>query len=388
MSSQQEVELLGLIKIRDRLLKEFGKCETEDDRQRLMAERVEIHHAIDEIENDGIKLRKLIAGDITPAELGYVIAENDGRMAIYTDEGGEVFALMDRFADKSPQIESYLKCFNGSHLAIDRAHKDRPPVNVRKPALTIVSALQPSVMDRIAENTHFQGRGLFERFAWAIPKNTVGDREIYNVPPVPIEVQSYYTMLIYRLVQLNAESDEPLQLYLSPEAQALWFAFSSELEPKLGSGAELDPIGGWAGKLAGMTARFAGLIHCTEHQNPSQVLVSPATMQSGIEIGRFFLEHAHVAFGALRGGHRDPVILKVWRCIVRHEFAEFTENELWNLVKEGHAKDMETLKAALKGLEEHGYLRRIAPADTTLRRGRKTSQRWQVRPEALERGVW
>jgi len=64
--------------------------------------------------------------DITPEQLGNLMAENDGRMAILSAEGGIFDMMAGRYSNGIPNLDIYLKGHAGDALRIER--RSLPPV--------------------------------------------------------------------------------------------------------------------------------------------------------------------------------------------------------------------------------------------------------------------
>src|ERR1039457_2809873 len=83
--------------------------------------------------------------DITPQRLGPMRAENGGRMAVISDEGGIFDILAGRYSKTaSPNLDLFLQAHSGSPVRVDRG--SREPVLLNSPALTLVLTPQPDVL--------------------------------------------------------------------------------------------------------------------------------------------------------------------------------------------------------------------------------------------------
>ena len=66
-----------------------------------------------------------------------------------------------------PNMDLWLKGHSGDPLRVDR--KGRPPEHIPRPALTLGLMIQPAVLDAIAANQQFRGRGFLARILYARP---------------------------------------------------------------------------------------------------------------------------------------------------------------------------------------------------------------------------
>lgn len=242
---------------------------------------------------------RLLADDCTPERLATLLAEHGGRMAILSPEGG-VFELMaGRYSDnKTANLDVYLKGHSGDDLRVDRV--GRPSDNVDRPALTIGLAIQPDVLRRLRDQPGFRGRGLLGRILYALPRNTVGRRDVHP-PSLSPRVAAEYERTVRNLLAIEPTldaSDAPAEhvLRLSPAAHATLLEYMRWLEPQLGPGGELEHVQDWAGKSAGAGCRIAALLHLTGAPGALESQVSGETMQSALRIVRYLLAHALAAF--------------------------------------------------------------------------------------------
>ncbi|WP_345411722.1 YfjI family protein [Pseudonocardia xishanensis] len=205
----------------------------------------------------------LIADDVTTEAAASLLAEQRGRLAVLSAEGGIFSTFAGRYSSGVPNLEAFLKGHAGDLLRVDR--KGRPAEHVEAPALTLGLALQPEVLQDIARMPGFRGRGLLARILYSLPENTVGRRQV-GAPAVPAPIDKTYTSRLTRLVMLLADRDEPQRLRLSREADREVLDLERHLEPRLAPHADLAHMTDWASKLNGAIARLAGLaVPCRRH---------------------------------------------------------------------------------------------------------------------------
>jgi hypothetical protein len=322
-------------------------------------------------------LPRLIVDDATSEKLGAILAEQGGRIASMSPEGG-VFDLMAGLYSKSgmPQFGVYLMGHAGDDLRVDRI--SRKGEHVKRPALTMGLAIQPSVLEGLLENSAFRGRGLLARFLYSLPESRIGSRKI-EPNPVPEAVSQAYHDVVWRLCELPWEPSQPQYLELAADAWLLLRQFMQNLEPELGAGGELDCAQDWGSKLAGAVARIAGVLHCVVHadSSPGMYSVAATTMQSAIEIGTYAVVHALAAFEAMQAdkGLSDAQYLLRW--IERHGKTEFAQLEAQQHGKR-RFKQANDIEAPLAVLVRHNYIR-LRPA-AKHGRGRPASPVYEVNP--------
>ncbi|MCD2492960.1 DUF3987 domain-containing protein [Lacrimispora sp. NSJ-141] len=297
---------------------------------------------------------KLYVDDITTEKLTSVLADNDGRAAVLSTEGG-IFDTLAGIYTKNVNIDVILKGYSGDSIRVDRI--GRQSESVMTPALTMFLMAQLSVLSGLMGDGTFRGRGLTARFLYSIPASKAGCRR-YRSVPVPMNVCSNYEKCICNLLEDEYEKD-PEMIMLSPEADRMIEAFAEEMEPKLKT--EFADISDWAGKLVGNVLRIAGLLcrasvyRCHDFLAVAdELIVDAETMQNAIRIGEYFVEHARAAF-LLMGV--DEIIKQsryVLDAIKNAGLAEVTRRDVQRLCR--RFKRAEELQLVLDNLVGYGYL--------------------------------
>lgn len=333
----------------------------------------ELQYQLADLEREQIKYLRLLADDVTPEALISLMADNNGKMAIVSDEGGIFDIAAGRYSDRA-NLDVFLKAYTGAAIRIDR--KGRSPESIDHATLTMSLTIQPAVLEAVMGNADFSGRGFLARFLYSLPVSTVGRRG-YDVGRVPLEVETAYNQLQDTLLAIE-DTGEPRTIKLSPEAHRESKRFFEALEPRLLS--DLEEIEEWAGKYHGQIMRIAGIIHCCLHRREAaKEPVSLDTIQRAEAIGEYFLEHALVAFRVM--GLADRPEEKDAKYILKRLAAdgrmELSKRDLFHLCK-GRLKRAEDLEPGLKALTERGYI--AVEAIKTGERGRPT-ERIRITPE-------
>ena len=319
-------------------------------------------------------LPRLLVDDTTVEKLGMMLAEQDGRIASMSPEGG-VFDLMAGLYSKSgiPQFGAYLMGHSGDDLITDRV--SRESVRVERPALTCAYAIQPEVIKGLAENSAFRGRGLLARFLYAAPQSRIGWRKIAP-DPVSNATQEQYRQTVRKLDELEAET----VLQLSPKAVNSLRDWETEIEAMLGDGGQMENMRDWGAKLAGATLRLAAVLHCVEYGPVHQI--RKKTITAAIEIGRYLVPHADAVLNMMltKGASGDADAHYVLRWIERHERREFTKRDAQQHGKSRFPK-AEDIGSALAELTRRGYIR-LRPEEA-YGPGRPPSPTYEVNPAAF-----
>ena len=322
-------------------------------------------------------LPRLVADDVTPEAAASLLAEQDGRLAVLSSEGGIFTTLAGRYSG-APNLEVFLKGHAGDLLIVDR--KGREHESVEHPALTLGLAVQPEVLTDIAAMPGFRGRGLLARILYSLPASTVGRRKI-GPPPAPEPVTTAYSTNLRALVLTLADWTDPAVLPLTPEANDAVLHLEDTIEPRLLAGhGDLAPIVDWASKYAGAVVRIAGLLHLAAHRDAARRPISADTIHAAARIGHYYLGHALAVFDLMGA---DPLIDHAraaldW--ITRRD--TFTRRELFTAIYRGRFRKVTELDPVLDLLTAHGFIRHgpIPPATG----GRPASPPYEVHPRAAE----
>ena len=332
-------------------------------------------------------LPRRIVDDATHEKLGIMLAEQGGRIASMSPEGG-VFDLMAGQYSNSGMVTFgvYLMGHSGDDLRTDRV--SRKGVYVERPALTIAYAIQRAVIEGLADKPSFRGKGLLARFLYAAPKSWIGSRDI--APPwVPEETTAAYHELVRQLCGCELEGS----LALDNLADAVFQRWHQQVEDMLGKGGTLDMIQDWGGKLVGETLRLAGIMHCVRHAggNPLQHEMDAETMGAAVQIAEYLIPHAELVLTQMSSGNDyggDEIaelaqILLKW--VARKKNSTFKKRDAHQDISRFKNQQVEALDPVLAELEKRGYIRE-QPAKKS-GRGRPPSPQYEVNPEffVLER---
>ncbi len=357
-------------------------------------EREQLEQEAEEAAGQHAKLKspqepRILADDATPEALGSLLSVHDGRIAVFSAEGG-IFAMMvGRYSD-SPSLDVYLKAHAGDEIRVDR--KGRPSERVTDPALTLGLAVQPAVLEALAEKPMLRGTGLLARFLYALPTSMLGARTT-DASPLPDSIRAAYASALRRLLLLQ-DVPKPIVLKLSAEAYMAWCEFSAWIEPQLGEFGELASIRDWAAKLAGAVARIAGIIaisrilstdplnsHFEDHI--ISIYIDRGEMVRSITLGRYLLQHAGAAISSMGCSPDVQAAKHILRWSRERALSSFTRREVQQSTRRATAFDEPArLDRALGVLIERGFIRRVSePANGPGR----PSIRFEINPQAAMR---
>jgi replicative DNA helicase len=228
-----------------RARQQAGNADDAGRRQTLMADAVSAAMMAESVTVP--VMPRLVADDITPEAAGSLLADQQGRLAILSAEGGIFEIIAGRYSGNVPNLDVFLKGHAGDPLKVDR--KGRPAEYVPRPALTMGLMVQPAVLTAIGEHRSFRGRGLLARFLYALPPSKVGRRRIDSVP-VEDAVRSEYGAAVQSLTMVLSAWTDPAVLRLTNGAWTALREFMEALEPRLGPSGDLHHVRDWASKLS------------------------------------------------------------------------------------------------------------------------------------------
>lgn len=327
----------------------------EDQAAKGKVEMSEVRRASDELAAFKEKRElQLYSDDVTTEKLVSILADNDGKAAIFSTEGG-IFDMLKGIYTKYVNIDVFLKGYSGYAIRVERI--GRKSENILNPTLSLMLMAQPSVLAGIMVNETFRGRGLTARFLYCMPKSNVGNRKYRSGTLTPEVYQNYE-----RLIQ-NLLADEPTKapevITLSAEADKLLEQFAEELEPKLKT--EYSDIADWVGKLVGNVARISGLlcrasVYRTEEflKEPDLLVVSGDVMENAISIGRYLIDHAKAAFSLMGADDGIKKCKYVLDAILKSDLVEFTRRDVMRLCRS--LKTVEQVQSVLDRLSDYGYI--------------------------------
>jgi replicative DNA helicase len=324
---------------------------------------------------------RLVADDITPEAAASLLAEQGGRLAIISAEGGIFDIIAGRYSGNVPNMDLWLKGHSGDPLKVDR--KGRSPEYVRRPALTLGLMIQPAVLSAIAANRQFRGRGFLARILYAYPRSRVGYRAIAPAAPDPTTVAGYEAVMRGLASGMAGWVGDPAVLTLTPTAHKAMLAIEEAVEPTLAGDGELAPLADWGAKYVGAVARIAGIIHLGE-QGPEvgpRAAVTAQTIVAAHQVGEYFKACAINAFTEMGADHVTADAVYLLGRIIRLGGDEVSERDM-HVATQSRFKAKADLMPALNRLVDHGYLAPVPAAKPT--GGRPASPRYKIHPYATK----
>jgi len=339
----------------------------------LIPDALLLQTELERLEDEPVKPIRLIAGDVTPEQLTSLLANNNGKMAIFSDEGGIFKTFAGRYNANIANIDTVLKGHDGGLIRVDRQGRESEKIN--NACLTMVLAMQESVIYELLSNSEFVGRGLIARMLFCKPRSWIGKR-VYNTPPIPDDIKAAYEKAIWTMLDLPKAT-----LTLSPEADKYAERWFNKLEPMHNE--ELASMSDWSGKAHNTMLRIAGLLHCMEHYEAiaegRRLIISENTLVGAIEYAEYYLEYAKWAYGIMGADKRIVDAQYVLAKLREHGITEGNSIDILKVCR--RFKRVENIVPILQLLEGYGYLASFETEWSGI--GRKPEPKYKVNPNVL-----
>lgn len=298
-------------------------------------------------------LLTLHINDTTTEALADILELNSERCSIFSAEGGLFDTMGGRYSNGIPNLDLYLKSYDGEPVRIARANGKYTYLD--NPLLSMGFLVQPDVIKDIFSKKAFTGRGLIQRFLFAIPDSKVGTRTAKG-KDIPYNVYLKYEGLIRTLIDIKFPT--PLVIKSTENANKLFESFFVSIEKALTEGGELSSNSNlieWGGKLCGKCLRIACILHLCS--NSPTAPIDETTMQNAIALCLYYITQAKILFS---NGENQEVanaryILNKIRILNK---LEVSSHELYQKCRK---LSNEVFKQALNFLEGNHYIKLIAP---------------------------
>jgi len=264
---------------------------------------------------------ELLAQDATPEALVEQMAEQGGRVALMSPEGGPLQILDGRYSDGAARLEELAHAYDGEEIRPRRIGRATRPV--RHPALTLAVALQPSVLHTIRNGRSLRGQGIFGRISWAFPPSRVGTRvDSSEAPPMDQAAARAYDEALNALLEWEGKGKEEDGTFvrsvmtLTRDAAEIKIAYHYELESAVVDGGNLAGIRDWANKTLGRAIRVAALLELVARAHDGHPLedapISGRSMRGAVEICRALTSHALCVYSETQGDGPTAMLHYVW----------------------------------------------------------------------------
>jgi len=320
----------------------------EDDASRREAIQNEIKREREEMP-DEMKAPRIFTTNATPERTEGLLAEQDGRLGILSDESDTFLNLSGGLRGGMASLDVVLKGHAGSAIRVDRqgreAHLDRP-------ALSMGLIVQPESFAELAAGRRLRATGVLARYLYAIPKSNIGTRDVRSRIPVPRwAAEAYHEAVVSLLDGYEERGRDPRVLPFRPDALEPWLEFAEAVEKNQGEGGRFEAICDWTSKLPGHAARLAAIFQLADTGLGSEA-VGLAAVERALSLCRLLTPHAEAAFAMLGSDDTDADALAVLRWIKAGERMEFSRRDAQRAMH-GRFSKVDRLEHALTILRDN-----------------------------------
>jgi putative DNA primase/helicase len=355
----------------EKLLGDAAKAKSDDEREAVRAEIQREEEAMP----DEARAPRLFTGDTTAERLQALVVEHRGRMAIFTDEAGQLGVMGGLYSNGQANLDVFLQGHAGGTLRVDRAGRS---AHLDKFTLALCLLLQPGVLAEVADSRRFRDSGLLARILYVIPQSNVGSRDVRRHVPIPHAVRSDYERCLFQLLEgARTDTGGATVLPLTDPAREAWYDFAEHIEQRQGEGGRYESISDWTSKLPGAVARIAALFELAEVGLGADS-VSAQAMAAAVRLGGLLIPHAQAAFGLLGTDSVDVDGAAILKWVRAGALAEFKRSECQKAM-EGRFRNVDRLVKALARLEQQDVLREFKRTN----KGAPPSTCYRVNPKAL-----
>lgn len=315
----------------------------------------------------------VVLSDVTPERLTAVIAEQQGRAAIVTPEGGTLFESIAGLRYRAGGVDAsakvpdvYLSGYSREALRTDRV--GRSSVLVENPTLAVVTSVQPVVVERLAATPDVARQGALARFLWAWPAGRIGWRPQDSYRHAPDDDGIYRARMLE--LGLRARSwTTPLVIDVDDAARDLRDAWAEQLEARIRPGGDLHPHRAGVSKLQTTPWRLAGLLAFADGAGAHSRVIDAELMARALELCDYFLANAVAAeqvAGVAAGA--DSALHVLAAKLTLHAGEVLTIRDV-QLAMRGTVSSVTDLAAPILELEGMGWLRVDGDMSAIGRRG-------------------
>lgn len=339
-------------------------------------------------------LPRWLCDDATPEAIDGLLGEH-GAIGVISSEPGLFAILGGRYSNGSPNVENVLKATSGDPIRIDRADKNKDPICVDRPALSIACCMQPGRLVELGRTPVFRSSGLLARILFGLPQPRVGTRSI-SPQPVPAEHVEAWSQRIHALASEAAKHREsghnPRTISVEDDAMRLLNDYRQRIEPALHPHyGKLAGIADWGSKLPGTVVRIAAAL--TLFTDPHKLSISTDVMASAIRLGTAYISHAIAAFGMIHAATDDlehaREVLGWLRRRAETDSGDFGDRsavslrDVWQGMRgRSWVESVDNLRSAFAVLTDRGHVRKL-PDDREPGQAGRPSEKFELHPVHL-----
>ena len=303
------------------------------------------------------RVPRLLRADITPEQLGYVLAKEWPSCGVVSAEAGLVFGSHGMGKDSVMRNLSLLNVlWDGGEFSSER--RSTESFSVSGARFSMALQIQEETLREFfsKSGTLARGNGFLARFLLAWPKSTQGMRPFTEAPTNWPNLGAF-NQRIASLLAVPAPLTQdgvlaPPLMTLSPDAKQAWIKYHDAVEIELSANGEFYDIQDVAAKSADNAVRLAALFAKFEGEGS---VISAQAFESASVIAAWHLQESQRFFGefALSTELSDAVKLENWLIEQSKKVNTITKRNARQYI----IRDKNRLESALQELEDLDRLR-------------------------------
>jgi len=304
------------------------------------------------------RVPRLLRADITPEQLGYVLAKEWPSCGVVSAEAGLVFGSHGMGKDSVMRNLSLLNVlWDGGEFSSDRRSTESFTVSGARFSMAL-QIQEVTLREFFSKSGALaRGNGFLARFLLAWPQSTQGMRPFTEAPTNWPNLGAF-NQRIASLLAMPAPLNQvgvlaPPLMTLSPEAKKAWVEYHDAVEIELSANGEFYDIQDVASKSADNAVRLAALFSKFEGEGS---VISAQAFKSASVIAAWHLQESQRFFGelALSSELSDAVQLEGWLVEYSKQVSSIT---IRIAQQRSPIRDKNRLKSALWELEDLDRLR-------------------------------
>lgn len=311
---------------------------------------INLRQELTELENNPKTALNYTLQDVTPEALISALNENKERAAIIGDEATLFKILCGAYSStknsSGVNFDVLMSSYDGQEYKVSR--KGSGNIYLKNPLITICAMIQPQPFKQILANPELSGKGLLQRFIFAVPQSNVGNIPFY-APKVPEKVAAAYNSLICELLRKN---DSTAALTFDREAVRLLEDYHTLLQKKISPDGMFAGLEEFASKQFAKVMKIAALLHLCEHSENEQI--TGHTAMNAISIGLWIENQAAAALEADMITDTEKNAKYVLRKLQKSSESVLTQRDIQRRCKRLNIDD---LREALSYLDDMNILK-------------------------------
>jgi hypothetical protein len=336
LESERKSKVVMIDKLRKKLLPESS----EKERRKIADLEAELP--------DERNSPTLVTSDVTPEALEVLMQENNGCMAIISDEGGMFDVMAGRY-NSQPNLDVFLKGHTGGRVSVHRRSRN---TCIPRAYLTMCLAPQPIVVQKLKDKPFMRERGLLARFLYAMPESPIGGRSLIPAS-IPGKTQANYRALIHNLLDLTPQ--QPIRLQSTTGAYGEWKDFQRTIEREMAEGGSLERLRDWGSKLSGAALRLAGMF-CVADGYTSQREIQRDEIVRATALCTALIPHAVAAFGLVAEPPNVTAAKRILHWLSKQQESVISKRDCFRSLQR-QFDIVSEMDAPLAILIDHSYIR-------------------------------